>query len=409
MPRRKVLLVFPHNPFELKSGIHKRYFELITYLKERGFAIDLLGLKNFESKWDADSWPLDNKLIDHLFLYDHRAGLLNDPVEARRSIPDFLRKYFRMYIRSSHLHDFAFKGLRKYVHSLVEKADYKIIVISYVYWANLVRENMPDSILKVLTLEDFLTLTQFDAQHRKIHIGNYLAEEIERVDLFDRVICVSAEEMQFFSRFARQPAYYHVPVFMEDHFLDARIPEFDLVFIGSNNYSNKRGMEWFFREVYPLLDSSLRLLIVGSVTGSVPRKPNVTCIPHAEDPGSVYSRARISINPLLDGTGMKVKVVEALSYGIPVVSTTRGLTGMPHEILEKAMVADVPEDFAASIHRMVHDELLYQQQIDISKKLFNKYFDKKIIYKELDKVFKYTPPPSPPLRAGEGCRGRVHL
>ncbi|HNS17406.1 MAG TPA: glycosyltransferase [Bacteroidales bacterium] len=384
---RKILLVFPHNPFELRSGIHKRYFELIKYLKERDFSVDLLGLKNFESKWDPASYPPDYNLIDHLFLYDHRKGLLKDPVEAQRSFPDFFRKYFSVYTRSNHLHDFAFRSLRKYFDSLMKKGEYHFIVISYVYWANLVRTNVPEGIVKVLTLEDFLTLTQFDALHGKINTGNYLAEETERVNLFDKVICVSAEEMQFFSRFARNPEYYHIPVFMEPHFSASQDPEYDMVFIGSANYSNKRGMEWFFRDVYPLLDPSLRLLIVGSITESIPQQPNVTCIRYAENLSSVHSRSRISINPLLDGTGMKVKVVEALSFGIPVVSTARGLTGMPYEVREKLLVADQAKNFAEVIHKLISDNTSYQQQIKISKELFNKYFDKKIIYKELDKIF----------------------
>lgn len=387
MAQLRVLVVYPHDPFELKSGIHQRYLGLLRYLKDRNFSVDLLGLKHFESKWDHGSCPPDQELVDHLFLYDHRRGLLNDPAEMKRSFPDLVRKYFGRYIRSNHLHDFAFKGLKKYFGSLLKEVDYQFIVISYVYWANLVKKNVPDGIVKVLTLEDFLTLTQFDAQHRKISTGNYLAEEIERVNLFDKVICVSAEEMQFFSRFARSPKYYYIPVFMEPHFSESQVPEYDMVFIGSANYSNKRGMEWFFREVYPLLDPSLRLLFVGSITGGIPKQPNVTCINYAEDLSNVYSNARISINPLLDGTGMKVKVVEALSYGVPVVSTTRGLTGMPPEVMEKLLVADQAKDFAEVIHKLISDNPLYQQQLEISKELFSKYFDIKIIYKELDKVF----------------------
>ena len=64
-------------------------------------------------------------------------------------------------------------------------------------WANLIK-NIDRSITTFMTIEDFMSLNYFDKSNGKINIGNYLGEEIKRTNYFDKVICISKEEMAFF-------------------------------------------------------------------------------------------------------------------------------------------------------------------------------------------------------------------
>jgi glycosyltransferase involved in cell wall biosynthesis/GT2 family glycosyltransferase len=70
-------------------------------------------------------------------------------------------------------------------------------------------------------------------------------------------------------------------------------------------------------------------------------------------------RARVSIAPLRYGAGVKGKIGEALSHGLPVVTTAIGAEGMRIRDGEHALVADGPEAFAAAVVRLHEDAALW--------------------------------------------------
>src|SRR3546814_16145067 len=68
-------------------------------------------------------------------------------------------------------------------------------------------------------------------------------------------------------------------------------------------------------------DLQIRLGVIGKISGHIGTYRNVTKISFAEDLGEFYRQSAIAMCPMLGGTGVKVKVVEALSYGLPVECT----------------------------------------------------------------------------------------
>lgn len=91
---------------------------------------------------------------------------------------------------------------------------------------------------------------------------------------------------------------------------------------------------------------------------------------------------------MLTGTGVKVKVVEALAHGLPVVSTLRGIDGLPNKSLNGCLVSDDPAEFAQNIITLLSNKEEYNTQSTFAKELFNNSFSKAVLYKELDSAFK---------------------
>jgi len=383
---KNILIVFPHNFFELKSGVHKRYSEFIQYLKGEGFTIDLLGLKHFESTWKNFNAENSNKQINRLFLYNFRIGF---NVQRVRSF--FSKLYLMLTMGKSgnncQLPDYAFPGMISLFTKIIKKNQYDFIIIGYVYWANLLKVNIPPDVIKVLTVEDFISRKLNETSPGLINFENSIKEEIERVNLFDRVICLSYEELTFFSEFAVKPQYYYVPVFMETKPKKFEKKVYDILFIGFDNLSNRNGLKWFFEHVYPLLNKDLKILIAGQIFKSVPHFPNVSCVEYFEDIGEAYARSKITVNPMRDGTGMKVKLIESMSYGIPVVNTSHGLCGLKPDIVHNFIVADDPTVFAQQIKKLISDELFYKTQSELMVSLFEKYFEVPAVLKVLNDVF----------------------
>jgi glycosyltransferase involved in cell wall biosynthesis len=121
-----------------------------------------------------------------------------------------------------------------------------------------------------------------------------------------------------------------------------------LLFVGSLNYEpNAQGLEWFAHEVAPRVRE--RLAIAIEVVGPGrrgPELPGVTYLGRVDDVGAAYARAHAAVVPLRAGAGSRLKVVEALARGVPLVSTPLGVEGYDVVDGEHALIADDPETLA---------------------------------------------------------------
>jgi len=130
-----------------------------------------------------------------------------------------------------------------------------------------------------------------------------------------------------------------------------------MLFIGSfRHVPNVTAIEWFVRHVLPrILESSpgARLVVVGS--DPPPRDlfdkagRSVELVGFVEDIRSELARRAVFVCPILSGSGVRVKLLEAFASGIPVISTRIGAEGLARKDGEFCALADRPEEFAAKV------------------------------------------------------------
>lgn len=140
----------------------------------------------------------------------------------------------------------------------------------------------------------------------------------------------------------------------------------DLLFVGSNSTANARAMLWFLSAVWPdLAARGATLRIQGRVCANSDVRRVLAAQPaladrvglnlYAPDLAEVYAAARLVIAPLTEGTGMKVKVVEALSYGKAVLGTPVAFEGIAVTDGVDSAIADGAEAFAARAAALLAD------------------------------------------------------
>ncbi len=136
-----------------------------------------------------------------------------------------------------------------------------------------------------------------------------------------------------------------------------------ILFVGDLVYkSNREGLQYFIKKVLPLIhkeDSDVELQIIGrTVNGqSFPwaNRPGVELLGTVDDVVPYIERAAIEVCPMLSGGGTRIKILESLSFGKPVVSTTIGAYG--HHLSENAGLfrADSPEGMADLCLKLLGD------------------------------------------------------
>jgi glycosyltransferase involved in cell wall biosynthesis len=140
---------------------------------------------------------------------------------------------------------------------------------------------------------------------------------------------------------------------------EAAEPRFDLLFVGNLSYApNIDGVQWFCREVLPRL-GAVSVAIVGSDPPAEVRALEqlgaVTVAANVPEVGSWYAASRVAIAPLHIAGGTRIKILEALAHGRPVVATPRGAAGLAAGERNGIVVAGSASEFAAACARLLRD------------------------------------------------------
>jgi polysaccharide pyruvyl transferase WcaK-like protein/glycosyltransferase involved in cell wall biosynthesis len=145
---------------------------------------------------------------------------------------------------------------------------------------------------------------------------------------------------------------HHVPL------IPARPKPFEgrLMFLGSRNQANVDAIEYFLQAVWPRVSSRAKLLIAGPICEMIDLPPGVEQMPFVPDLSDAYDPADLVIVPVRFGTGLKIKTIEALGRGKPVISTRVGAEGLEHGHGTAIVVADDAETFAAAIRSLIDDD-----------------------------------------------------
>ncbi|CAH1223472.1 glycosyltransferase [Paenibacillus sp. JJ-223] len=156
----------------------------------------------------------------------------------------------------------------------------------------------------------------------------------------------------------------------------------DILFVGGFNHTpNYDGIVWFLDEIFGRIKKQIpnvKLYIVGSNPPDDLKAKSaddviVTGFVSDEELERYYNRSRLVIVPLRYGAGVKGKVVEALYYQVPIVTTSIGSEGLE----EAEMVMTIAEDahqFADSVIQLYQDETVWNSYFEESVQYIEKYF-----------------------------------
>jgi len=141
----------------------------------------------------------------------------------------------------------------------------------------------------------------------------------------------------------------------------------EVLFVGNLSYEpNDDGVRYFLSAIWPLVRaqrSGARFIVVGAspldwLREVAERDASVIVTGEVDDVRPHYREARVVVVPLRLGAGTKLKVLEALAMGVPVVTTPQGRMGLDAEDGHHLLVATTPEQFAARVVDILHNRAL---------------------------------------------------
>ncbi len=174
----------------------------------------------------------------------------------------------------------------------------------------------------------------------------------------------------------------------------------NILTLGSLNYPpNADGIRWFAQHIFPKVRQQVRtatLTIIGKNPPEELRELN------AHHPDSIFvtgfvpdlrpylERSALSVIPVRAGSGMRVRILDMFSLGMPVITTTIGLEGIEAAPGRDVLVADTPDEFTAAVIRLFEDPVLQEQLAKNGRRLAEQCYDWRAALRKLNDVYKET-------------------
>jgi succinoglycan biosynthesis protein ExoO len=141
-----------------------------------------------------------------------------------------------------------------------------------------------------------------------------------------------------------------------------------VLFVGSNTAPNIVGLRWFIDHVWPLVRAgapSAVLKVAGDVGNAFRcRAPGVEFLGRVDDLEPLYHDAGVVISPLLQGSGLKIKLIEALGRGKAIVATPKTVQGVEDLVSGVLPITDDAHAFASEVLELLHDAVLRAQRAE---------------------------------------------
>lgn len=230
--------------------------------------------------------------------------------------------------------------IKKEFNSIVESVRPSAIICEYALLSKLV-EGLQQDVVKIVDTHDRFANRNKRVRERNGHgVWWELTEEQEKLLLkrFDYVFAIQRNEAKLFSSALQgletkvvtldilEPARRKVYFTNKPHVIG---------FIGSQNQHNKEGLEWFLNSHWQNILNAVpnaELHIAGAIYEEIVERkiPGVSFLGRVESLSKFYDSCAFCINPCLTGSGLKIKSVEALCYGKPLVTSNEGAEGIEH-------------------------------------------------------------------------------
>ena len=171
----------------------------------------------------------------------------------------------------------------------------------------------------------------------------------------------------------------------------------NICFVGNfGNNHNVDAVRYFIDNIFHLIlrdNPVIKFHIIGNLSERYKKEfnsHNVRVIGSLKNLHKALKSYKLFVCPMTYGAGMKGKIGEAISAGIPVVTTTIGAEGFPVKNGNECLIADFPEEFAEKCNQCLKDSVLWHELQMKSRLMMAENYSPRVIENKLKNVFRHN-------------------
>jgi polysaccharide biosynthesis protein PslH len=331
----RILFVTPTWPFPMNSGSKARMAKVLNLLMDQGVLVDIHYVKlnrhadddlsvNFKFNKVSISEFRSNNLLKVAHDWFRNGFMGTRLYKFYHSSINRLKQITQQVQKRSYYDKLVWSDLSE----LVKTNEYDIIWFNYAIWGCYPIE-LFTSTRKIVDTHDVLHMRQ--SNNSGGGISGFVADyenEVNWLSKFDTVIAIQESEKGVFDLMGMKNTKvlgHHVEIVR----YDTRTVADSIVFIGSINDVNIETLSYIENEIILDVKSKypqLRFVVAGKIASF--SKYATDRINDLDDLSNIYIRAILSLNPVQHGTGLKIKNIESLAHGVPVVTSGPGSEGI---------------------------------------------------------------------------------
>src|SRR3989338_5389664 len=391
----KILMLVPYLPTITMSGGQTRWYNIIKYLAKK-HDITLFSLIKDDS---------ERKFIPELLKYCKKVRVFSRPKKPwtiRNILLSVFGPFPLLVIRNQSLEE------RKAIHEELGKEKYDIIHAETFY----VMPHLGTTKVPTILVEQ--TIWHDVYRHYVMNEVPWLLRPFYIQDVFkikfwekyywskaDKLFGVSKEDREAMLKLVPQKDGGIIPNGVDTNFYRQRKVQKKIpprILYGVTNFEwlqNQEATEILIKKVWPVIRRSLpeaKVWIVGRKIPEWVKKETmggeVEITENIHDARDAYGAAEVMVAPIKGAGGTRLKILEAMAAGLPVVSTKVGVAGLNLTNGENVLIADTIDELAEKAVSLLKDRAFAGKVGEAGRKHVEKYFDWKSIVKLHDPIYK---------------------
>lgn len=378
----RVLWISPKLPFPLESGDKLRQFNLMKRLSQK-VEISLIAFAIRREEEEYASYLRQYCSRVRIFYSPNRSRVRRFLAMSCHTVPYYVWRYYS-------------KNAVAYIRQELARFHPDIVQIEHTYMAEyrrvLSREAAPPTILTKHNIDADLAYQSYRLANSSIgrifwwlewkKMSHYEPEADKSVSAI--VVMSPQDKSRLLEKEKELPLVEIVENGVDTSLLKPLPPLHDpiVIFVGAFDYlPNQDAAVWFCKTILPIVKdfhTNAKLLLVGRNPSHVVTQLLSDAVEIYADVPDVlpyYERSALAVVPLRGGSGSRLKILEAMALGRPVVSTKKGAEGLQLTPGLDFLEADDPVAFAAAITSLIRDRNLYQRIAQHARKTVETKYD----------------------------------
>lgn len=374
--RVKILLLCKKYPWPLKDGEVIAIHHMILGFTNHGHQVTVLAFNTTKHFTNTAELPETER---------ERASYIEVPIDTSLKVTDAVVNLFEAV--PYHIRRFTSSAFKNQLIALLTQESFDLIQLEGIHlcpYLDTIREysnapvtlrahNVESLIWDRLAREEQSTLKSL---YLKMQAKRLAAYEKGMVNKVDAVIPISEVDQMKLSAWGLKVPIFTCPTGIDLHryepYLKSTVNLKAVGFIGSLDWMpNQNGIRWFVEKCWPGIVAEHKdamLYIAGrNMPGEMRELEQVTGVKvlgEVDDALRFMMQCGIIIVPLFSGSGMRIKIIEAMALGKPVVTTPVGLEGIDAREGEDCLVADTAERFTEAVISLLEHS---DRQLEVSR------------------------------------------